>query len=96
VCQVQKTIIGVLGLKSRVVTPALSITGLFSWVTCHFKNWSIFIGDMPFLRFKNLLNFIKDFFSKKIQKYLCNALGFHGMHVSLPALKYPFFYAPSS
>jgi hypothetical protein len=46
------------------------------------------MGDMPFLRFKNLLDLIKDFFSKKIQKHLCNALGFHDMHVSLPTLKY--------
>jgi hypothetical protein len=76
VCQVQKTIIGVLGLKSQVVTPALSKTGLFSWVTCHFKNWSIFIGDMPFLRFKNLLNFIKDCFLKRFKNIYAMLWGF--------------------
>ena len=68
--------------------------------TCPFKNWSIFMGDLPFQKLvyfhrrhaiseiQKFTEFHQGLFSKKIQKYLCNALGFHGMHVSLPALKY--------
>jgi hypothetical protein len=58
------------------------------------------MGDLPFQKLvyfhrrhaiseiQKFAEFHQGLFSKKIQKYLCNALGFHGMHVSLPALKY--------